>query len=111
MVNHLSRRDLFLAGSAVTVGNLLGLAACPASIDPVKRNGKSKIKLSCAAYSFRDQLTGKKEPHWTLDDFIDFCAAQNLDGTELTGYYFPKQVTTEYLAHVKQRSFLLGLDV
>jgi sugar phosphate isomerase/epimerase len=69
------------------------------------------MKLSCAAYSFRDQLTGKKAPQWTLDDFIEFCAAQGLEGTELTGYYFPKEVTSEYLSHIKHKTFLLGLDV
>jgi sugar phosphate isomerase/epimerase len=109
MVQRLNRRELFLAGNAVTIGNLL--APCHAAIDPMKRNGKSKMKLSLAAYSFRDQLTGKKQPHWTLDDFIDLCAAQGLEGTELTGYYFPKEVTPEYLAHIKHKTFLLGLDV
>jgi sugar phosphate isomerase/epimerase len=29
----------------------------------------------------------------------------------LTGYYFPKEVTPEYLAHIKHKTFLLGLDV
>ncbi len=105
-----SRRELMRAGSALAVA---GLFAAPASagIDPIKRLGPSKMKLSCAAYSFRDQLLGKKEPHWTLDNFIEFCAAQGLEGTELTGYYFPKEVTPEYLAHLKHKTFLLGLDV
>jgi sugar phosphate isomerase/epimerase len=112
MVNQLNRRELFFAGTALAIGNVLASAAsAEASIDPIKRNGKSKMKLSCAAYSFRDQLTGKKDPQWTLDDFIDFCAEQGLEGTELTGYYFPKEITPEYLAHIKHKTFLLGLDI
>jgi sugar phosphate isomerase/epimerase len=110
MANSMNRRELFLAGSAIAAG-MVGAPNAWAAIDPIPRNGKSKMKLSLAAYSFREQLTGKKSPKWTLDDFIDFCAAQGLDGTELTGYYFPESVTPEYLAHIKRKTFLLGLDV
>ena len=109
-----TRREVLLAGTTLAAGGFVAAHpqnAAVAAIDPIKRNGASKIKLSLAAYSFRDQLTGKKEPKWTLDEFIDFCAAQGLDGTELTGYYFPKEITPEYLAHIKRKTFLLGLDV
>jgi sugar phosphate isomerase/epimerase len=95
----------------VAATGLLSTQPAEAAIDPIKRIGTSKMKLSLAAYSFRDQLTGKQEPKWTLDDFIEFCAAQGLEGTELTGYYFPKEITSEYLAHIKHKTFLLGLDV
>ena len=47
----------------------------------------------------------------TLLDFIDFCAEQNLDGTELTSYYFPAEVTADYLRQVKEKTFRLGLDI
>lgn len=103
-----NRRE-FLTGLAAA--GMLGRPAATRPIEPIQRNGASKLKLSCAGYSFRDQLTGKKQPAWTLDDFIDFCAKQQLDGTELTGYYFPKDITPEYLAHLKRETFLLGLDV
>ena len=123
----LNRREVLRASAALAAGSLFAASPAAAAIDPIKRNGKSRMKLSLAAYSFRDQLTGKKEPVWTLDDFIDFCAAQGLDGTELTGYYFPKEfpqrgsqppfpaaskgAVAEYLAHLKHKTFLLGLDV
>lgn len=47
----------------------------------------------------------------TLLDFIDFCATQNLDGCELTSYYFPQAITDDYLNQVKARTFRLGLDI
>ena len=76
----------------------------------------------------------------TLLDFIDFCAEQNLDGCELTSYYFPagppdlsipnlnkipytsklfknlpsapeRVVPHEFLMQVKERTFRLGLDI
>jgi sugar phosphate isomerase/epimerase len=107
-----SRRDLLLSGAAFASAAALPAVRSSACINPIERaGGGAKIKLSCAAYSFRDQLTGKKQPAWTLDQFIDFCAENGLEGTELTGYYFPKEITPEYLAHLKHKTFLLGLDV
>jgi len=84
---------------------------------PPQRNGKSHMKLSLAAYSFTrtlprswtpDQLADAK---FTLERFIDFCAEQNLDGCELTAYYFPKEITNDYLMSLKERCFRLGLDI
>ena len=46
----------------------------------------------------------------TLDDFIDFAAAQDIDAVELTAYYFA-ETTPEYLAGLKGRCTRLGLDV
>jgi sugar phosphate isomerase/epimerase len=68
------------------------------------------MKLSLAAYSFRDQLGGDK-PKLTMLEFIDRCAEYNLDGCELTSYWFPKEITPQYLNEIKQRAFRLGLDV
>ncbi|AMV19498.1 sugar phosphate isomerase/epimerase family protein [Planctomyces sp. SH-PL14] len=82
-----------------------------------KRTGKPFFKLSLAAYSFNSQLPknwpkpGKTVPKMTLLDFIDYCAEQDLDAAELTSYYFPAEVTPEYLNEVKERCFRLGLDV
>jgi sugar phosphate isomerase/epimerase len=78
--------------------------------DPVVRNGKPFFKLSMAAYSYRDELTGKP-PRITLEDFIRICADFNLDGCELTSYYFPSDITPEYLQRIKNLAFSLGLDI
>jgi sugar phosphate isomerase/epimerase len=84
--------------------------------DPPKRTGKAHMKLSLAGYSFNRHLprrgkTPSAKPHITLIDFIDYCADLNLDGTELTGYYFPAEITNEYLMQLKERTFRLGLDI
>jgi sugar phosphate isomerase/epimerase len=47
----------------------------------------------------------------TLEDFIRLCAELNLDGTELTSYYFPKDFDHSYLMHIKELTFRLGLDI
>ncbi len=85
--------------------------------EPPHRNDKSHLKLSLAAYSFHKFLPNRGTPEqiaaaqMKLEDFIDFCADVNLDGTELTGYYFPKQFDSAYLRSLKERTFRLGLDV
>lgn len=108
----LSRRH-FLSGLA---GASLAWPALATAADPVKRNGKSHLKLSLAAYSFHRALsqnwpTAKKQGSMTLLDFVDFCAEQDLDGTELTSYYFPAEVTPDYLRQIREKCFRLGLDV
>ncbi len=83
------------------------------AISPIKRNGTPKLKLSLAAYSFRKQLTAKPGTPGAMDmlGFVDWCATQDLDGCEPTSYFFPKEVTPEYLAQLKRKAHLHGLDV
>jgi sugar phosphate isomerase/epimerase len=98
------------AASAVTIGSIAGAAS---AIEPIQRNGTPKFKFSLAAYSYRDLLLPKqgKEPQLTLKDFIDDCAKMGLEGTELTSYYFPKEVTPDYVHDLRKHAFRLGLDV
>jgi sugar phosphate isomerase/epimerase len=74
--------------------------------------GGSFFKFSLAAYSYRDLLNAKSpEKKLTLDDFIRDCAKMGLQGTELTSYYFPNDPTPDYLRHLKDLCFRLGLDI
>jgi sugar phosphate isomerase/epimerase len=71
----------------------------------------SKLKTSLNAYSFNDPLVAKT---MNLDDLLDFCAAQNFDGVDLTGYYFPgypKVPSDEYIYHIKRKAHLLGVSI
>ena len=65
------------------------------------------MRLSCAAYSFREALT-KRE--MSLSDFIRLCAELGLDGVELTGYYFP-DTNRATLNALKRECFRYGLAV
>lgn len=105
-----SRREWLTAAALTAAALPLGAYAPAWAIEPIERNGQPKFKFSLAAYSYRQLLTGR-EPQLTLQDFIADCAAMNLEGTELTSYYFPSDVTPEYLRQIKQHCFLLGLDV
>ncbi|MBX3444210.1 MAG: sugar phosphate isomerase/epimerase [Planctomyces sp.] len=85
--------------------------------DPIARTGRPHFKLALAAYSFHSRLpknwprAGERAGTMSLEDVIDFCAAQDLDGVELTSYYFPAEVTPPYLAALKEQTFRLGLDI
>src|SRR2546429_10001259 len=101
-----------------TTGVGLGAVSAMA-IEPIKRAGGSNLKTALNAYSFtgplpqthEDQTSGasapipapsnassKKErkkgapkdgPRMTLFDLVDFCSKSNIDGCDLTGYFFP----------------------
>ncbi|MBM4005151.1 MAG: sugar phosphate isomerase/epimerase [Planctomycetes bacterium] len=86
------------------------LPAASSAIPPIARNGLAKFKFSLAAYSYRDLLTGDS-PRLALSDFVADCAKMGLEGTELTSYYFPKEVTPAYLRQIKKQCFELGLDI
>src|SRR5687768_1596582 len=103
----ISRRQMLGAATGAFAAMTLPAEAS----DPPKRNGKPRLKLSLAAYSFRDFLTGKSQPNMNLEEFIDRCAAMDLDAVELTSYYFPKEVTPEYIAKLKRQCYILGLDI
>jgi len=112
-----SRRGFLQGLTAAGVSAALPSLAVSHAAEPITRNGKSHLKLSLAAYSFSRFLPTRGTPEqiaaakFTLEKFIDFCAEQNLDGCELTGYYFPKDITNDYLNSLKERTFRLGLDI
>lgn len=108
-----------LTGAGALVG--LGLDASPARAEnpapgaaPVRgRRRGHAFGLSLAAYSFRKLLTPASKgaaPRMTLEECIDFCAGQDLDGVELTSYFFP-ETGAEYLARLKRRAFVNGLAI
>jgi sugar phosphate isomerase/epimerase len=80
------------------------------AIDPIGRTRPSHLKLSLAAYSYRDYLKGPKK-RMDLFGFVDLAADLGLDAVELTSYYFPEDVTSEYLNRLKAHAFRQGLDV
>ncbi len=99
--------------SAVVAGTGLALGGTPArAIEPIRRTDKPHLRLSIAAYSYRQylNLNAKPKPSMTFDDFIDLAAGMELDAVEFTQYYFPS-TTSDYLAHLKGRCTRMGLDV
>jgi sugar phosphate isomerase/epimerase len=103
----LNRRGFLKAGLAP-----LALAPAAYAIDPIGRTRPSHLKLSIAAYSYRDSLQPRgKPPTLDLFGFCDLAADMGLDAVELTSYYFPPDAKPAYFHRLKQYAFNVGLDV
>ncbi len=101
----------FLKSAALALGASPFVLSRPAlAIPPIGRTRPSHLKLSVAAYSYR-QFLDLKNPKMDLFDFVNLAADMGLDAVELTSYYFPPDVNADYLHRLKQHAFLLGLDV
>jgi sugar phosphate isomerase/epimerase len=106
-----TRRDFLKGAALAAAAGPIGLGARPAlAIPPIGRTRPSHLKLSIAAYSYRQFLTGQA-PRMDLFDFVNQAADMALDAVELTSYYFPTDLTSQYLHRLKQHAFTLGLDV
>ena len=83
-------------------------------ISPSKAINKKfghKFKISLNVYSFNGPLMDG-----TIDlfDVLDFCAENNFDAIDPTGYYFPgypEVPTDDFMREFKRKAFLLGLDI
>ncbi len=100
-----SRRAFLRSAIAATAA----MSALPANFasEPIVRTGVPRFKYSLAAYSYRELF--KKGT--TVADFIADCAKFGLEGTELTSYYFPTDVSDASLRETAALCFRLGLDV
>ena len=70
-----------------------------------------KLKISLNAFSFNAPLT---DGSMHLDDLLEFCSGTIIQAVDLTGYYFPGYPAVpsdEYIYHIKQKAFHLGLDI
>jgi sugar phosphate isomerase/epimerase len=107
MKNHTLDRRLFLKSGAMAAGLSTVIPGSLMASSPKLRMSDSGIKLSLAAYSF-NALFRKGE--LTMEEFIDYCDELNLDGTELTSYYFESN-DDSYLLQLRNKCFHLGLDI
>ncbi len=111
MIPFSRRHFIRLTGGALIASRAL-------AIEPFKRGGAARLNLSLAAYSFRDFFKDSNRPRQAaaerqidILDFIDYCADQGCAGAELTSYYFPKELTEEYLREVRRHAFLRGVEI
>lgn len=96
------------AAGLFTIGNPIASREADVSL---QNNPGSKLKIGLNAYSF-DKLL--RAGTMTLDDLLEFCAKTGFEGVDLTGYYFPGYPAVpsdEYIFHIKQKAFRLGIDL
>ncbi len=121
-MNKSSRRAfLTAAGCAAALSSLSsgkhGSGGLAVAAEPPARMNGSLLKLSLAGYSFHRFFARRGTPEeiqkarLNIPDFISWCAEHGLSAVELTGYYFPAKVTTEYLLGIRAQTHRLGLAI
>jgi sugar phosphate isomerase/epimerase len=115
--SRMSRRQWMATTAAATLGQAAGDSG---GIEPIARSGPSRLRLSLAAYGFRQFFhwnRGKpQEPAdpmraLSIRSFIDRAADFGCDGVELTAYYFEPGVTTTDLLDLRRHAFLRGIAI
>src|SRR4051812_17397994 len=121
MITKQSRRDFFKTASALA---LCATGAIPATFpslasaqEPIARVGGPLLKVSLNAYSFSKLLNDfnkHRGPGVSLMALLDFCAKNNFDAIDPTGYFFPSYPEVpkdEYVNNFKRRAFQLGIGI
>jgi sugar phosphate isomerase/epimerase len=111
MTKMINRRQFARTASIAGIASI----AMPSLAGIVKEtpqvSSPSKMKLSLNAYSFDKPL---RAGTMTIDDMLEFCKKTGFDGVDITGYYFPGYPVVpsdDYIFHIKQKAFLLGIEL
>jgi sugar phosphate isomerase/epimerase len=122
MTNHYSRRNFFRTGPALAISAASALADPPAAPPTaphgaIERIGGPALKVSLNAYSFSKLLNDFNKQRGggiSLLELLDFCAKNNFEGIDPTGYFFPgypEVPADKYVNNLKRRAFELGLGI
>jgi sugar phosphate isomerase/epimerase len=114
----MTRRE-FLGRTGATLGMLgmLGTGMSAAALAPIPRVGGAHLKPALNAYSFLELLKANaadRQQGIDLFGVCDFAARQNLEGVDLTGYFFPgypQAPSDAYIARLKRHTHNLGLAI
>jgi sugar phosphate isomerase/epimerase len=111
-----STRRKFI-GEAIAAATMSPLAKALAAFAPIPRVGGSLLTATLNAYSFNELLNENlKDASKGIDLFgvCDFCAKQEIEACDLTGYYFPgypKPPADDYIARIKRHTHDLGITI
>ena len=118
MPSNLSRREF---ASVLGMAGLGFLARASAEgAEAFHRPARPRLRLSLAAYSFRDFFKHASHPrqHAAPEDrqidlfqFMDYAAEHGCDAVELTSYYFPPDASQDFMLRLKRHAFLRGLEL
>lgn len=105
-----SRRTFIKSAMTAPVA-ISGIGTFAAGMPSVTNKYEHKFKISLNTYSFNDLL---REGKITLFDVLEFCAKNNFDAIDPTGYYFPaypEPPSDDFLNEFKRKAFLLGVGI
>jgi len=101
------KRRSFLKSSA-TVAAAAGFSGMVTPVIGAAGGSPQNIRISLAAYSVRQALTNSD---YDLFKFLDWCAEMDLDGAELTSYYFEEGFDSAYLRRLRNHAFHNGVSI
>ncbi len=103
------RRDLFRHAALIVSTFATGQLLLGDGI--IQRNRGHKVRLALNAYSFNKPLMAGE---MTLEDVVDYCAVQGIDGLDATGYYFrgyPNVPDDQTIFRLKKHAYLNGVSI
>lgn len=113
-----SRRDFVKRAALLPFCASTVLGGLTASArEPVKRAGGTSLKISLNAYSFSKLLNDynlNRSQGISLMALLDFCARNNFDAIDPTGYFFPGYPAVpgyDYINTFKRTAFEYGLGI
>ena len=110
MKTKFQRRGFLKSTAAIGGATILGAPSLHASARE-RANSTNRLKIALNAYTFNAPL---RDGSMTIDDMLDFCAANGFYACDITAYYFPgypEVCNDEFLYHTKHKAFNLGLEI
>lgn len=103
----MNRRELVKTVLAATAASSLKLEGAEAGTQMLKP-GKARIRSAICAYSFREAL-GKKT--MTYEDLVDMAVEHDIDGLDLTNYWFPDSDLDRFLMSLRRKAYLAAVEL
>jgi sugar phosphate isomerase/epimerase len=112
-----------MSGDKMNRRRLLKMTAASATLcagsahglKPIARKGGPKLDLALSAYSLRNQMRWMKgrptKGDLSLADFLDYCRETEVQGAELTSYFFQSPVTAQVIEALKTKAANLDLAI
>lgn len=94
----MNRREFVQLASALTL---------PAQVEKFSP-GRARLRPALCAYSFREALAAKK---MTYQDLVTYAVEHQLDGLDLTVYWFPSPLTEPWLLELKRFAYRNGVEI
>src|SRR5215217_2357106 len=122
MTQNFHRRTLLRSAAAASLAAATNYVVQPnpppvQAQTPIPRTGGPWLKTSLNAYSFSKPLNDAAKMRgagMSLFHLLEYCAEQNFDAVDPTGYFFPgypNPPSDSYLSEFKVRAHSLGLDL
>jgi len=103
----MTRRDLLKALPAAAAV----LPALPSNLLAAARihnGGRARLRSAICAYSFRRELQSKKLHY---EDLVDMAVENDIDGLDLTVYWFPQTGLDSFLASLRRKAYVAAVEI